>query len=139
MYHTIQNPDDTPTPEKLAEMDSLTQRLRDETSSLTTQAKSLRGSLAQLKSSLSTADLRAQVAAMQAEKAEIEARLVSLRSGSVKPVSREEKERVDAELRVVGRCAEVRQKIVREMWGGIAEAVPREEWADLKEDLGVEI
>jgi 26S proteasome regulatory subunit (ATPase 3-interacting protein) len=76
---------------------------------------------------------------MQAEKADIEARLKSLRSGSVKPVSKEEKAHVDAELRKVEKCAGARARIVKEMWGAIADAVPRDQWADLREDLGVEI
>jgi hypothetical protein len=119
-------------------MDTHTQTLRDETTALNSQAKALRIELTQLYSSLPTADLRAQVAAMHAEKADIESRLTSLRSGSVKPVSKEEKTRVDAELRKVEKCVVAREKIVKEMWSVIADAVPKEELADLKEDFGVE-
>lgn len=120
-------------------MEARTQTLRDETTALNAQAKTLRAELAQLNSSLSTADLRAQVAAMQVEKADIEERLKGLRSGSVRPVSREEKAQVDLELRKVEKCVLARKMIVKEMWGIIAEAVPRDKCADLKEDLGVDI
>jgi hypothetical protein len=75
---------------------------------------------------------------MTQERMEMEQRLASLRSGSVKPVSREEKESVDREARVVGRCVVNRQRIVREMWGMIADSVPKEQWADLREDLGID-
>jgi 26S proteasome regulatory subunit (ATPase 3-interacting protein) len=75
---------------------------------------------------------------MQREKAEMEGRLEMLRGGSVKPVSKEEKGQVDAELKMVGRCKDRRARIVKEMWAVIKEALPREEWADLMEDFGVE-
>jgi 26S proteasome regulatory subunit (ATPase 3-interacting protein) len=76
---------------------------------------------------------------MQVEKAEIEERLGKLRSGSLKPVSLEEKAMVDAEMKAVGMCVERRARIVREMWGVIAEMVPKEQWEDMKENLGVEV
>jgi 26S proteasome regulatory subunit (ATPase 3-interacting protein) len=139
VYHAIQDLALAPTSEELAQMDALTTQYRDETASLTTQAKTLRTSLARLTSSLSTADLRHQVAAMQEEKSEIEGRLEKLRSATVKPVSVEEKRAVDRELRDVGRCRERRARIVKEMWGFIQEVVPKEEWDSMKEDFGVEI
>lgn len=139
VYHTIQDLDNAPTPAQLKEMDDRTQALKDETTTLTAQAKTLRATLAQLNSSLSTADLRTQVTAMQAEKAEIEARLDGLRGGNMKPVSKEEKERIEKEMRVVGRCVDARTKIVKEMSGMILEAVGKEKWAELREDLGVDI
>jgi DNA primase catalytic subunit len=120
-------------------MDFHTQALRDETATLNAQAKALRAELAQLNSILSTVDLRAQVAAMQAEKADIEERLRGLRSGTVKLASKDEKARVDVELRKMEKCVVVRKKIVKEMWGMIAEAVPREEKDNLKEDFGLEL
>lgn len=139
VYHTIQDLDNAPTPAQLKEMDDRIQTLKDETTTLTAQAKTLRTTLAQLNSSLSTADLRTQVAAMQAEKAEIEARLEGLRVGNVKPVSKEEKESIERDMRVVGRCVDARRKIVKEMSGMILEAVGKEKWVELREDLGVDI
>ena len=43
------------------------------------------------------------------------------------------------EGRMVGRCLEARVRIAREMWGIIAEATPKEEWGDLRENLGLEV
>lgn len=153
-----QNPDDSPTPEALAEMGTRTEGLRDETTTLNATTKSLRNELAQLNSSLSTADLRTSVASMEEEKAEITARLERLRSGSVKPVSVEEKEKVDRELKLCERVVLSRKRIVKEMWGGVLECLPEgtnvedmkvcddlgciSSWyyADVpQEDLGIEI
>ena len=84
-------------------------------------------------------ELREQVAKMQGEKVEVEGRLGALGSGNVRPVSREERQRVEVEGRMVGRCLEARVRIAREMWGIIAEATPKEEWGDLRENLGLEV
>ena len=76
---------------------------------------------------------------MQARKVEMEGRLGKLRSGDVKPVSREERERVEREGRALERALGVRRGIVGEMWGAIAENSAREEWKELKEAFGLEV
>ncbi|KIW02908.1 uncharacterized protein PV09_05956 [Verruconis gallopava] len=139
VYHAIQDPEDSTTPEELAEMDAQIQKTRDETEALVVQIRSLRAELAQLNSSLSNADLQAQIAEMEAEKTDIEGRLAALRSGNAKPVSREERARVDAELKMLEKCRVAREKIVRDMWDLVSDMVPKEEWEELKEDFGIEI
>ena len=57
--------------------------------------KSLKQSLGFLNSTMSTAELHRSVASLETGKAEIQTRLVNLRSGNVKPVSKEERDAVD--------------------------------------------
>lgn len=120
-------------------MEKRTDALREQAAAINVEIKNLRTHLTQLNSSLTTADLRTEVAAMQGEKAEIEARLQSLRSGSVKPVTKEEKERIDTDLKLAQKCGMARRKIVKDMWAMICEAVPKDKIAELKEALDITI
>lgn len=119
-----QKPEESPSTEELAEMDKRTQQLRDETSNLNTAAKALRSTLSSLNSTLSTADLRAAITEMDAERAEILERLILLRSGNVQPVSKEEKEEVDKQAKVMEKTLLKRKKIVKVMWGQVTDNVP---------------
>ena len=105
-------------------MDKRIQTLHDETTALNGAIKTLKSTLASLNSTMSTADLRSSVANMETERAEIVARLTSLRSGTVQPVSKEEKEQVEKDLMIWDKAAAARKKIVKEMWGQIAEGLP---------------
>lgn len=100
-------------------MDKRTQQLHDETSTLNTTAKSLRSTLSSLNSTLSTADLRTAITGKDTERTEILERLTSLRSGNVQPVSKEEKEEVDKQSKMIQKSLTRRKKIVKEMWGQV--------------------
>jgi 26S proteasome regulatory subunit (ATPase 3-interacting protein) len=105
-------------------MDKRTEELRNETTNLNATAKSLRATLASLNNTLSTADLRASVAALEAERTEILERLTALRAGTVRPVSKEEKEQVDKDMKAWEKVLITRRKIVKDMWGQIMEGLP---------------
>lgn len=107
-------------------MDKRTQQLRDETSDLNTTARSLRSTLSSLNSTLSTADLRTAIAEMDAERTEILDRLTSLRSGNVQPVSKEEKEEVDKQVKVMEKSSMKRKKIAKEMWAQVRDNSPND-------------
>lgn len=121
VYHAIQSPLSSSTPEDLVAIDTETAALRAETTSLTVEAKTLRCTLSSLDATLSTSDLRTAVATLAAEKAEVTARLEGLRGGTVKPVSREEKEKVERELREMRGVEGRRGKIVRGMWESVVD------------------
>jgi 26S proteasome regulatory subunit (ATPase 3-interacting protein) len=82
-----QNAAEACTTEQLAALDESILNLRTQTTTLVAAAKNLRSSLSNINSTLSTADLVANVHALETEKAEIEARLDSLRKGKAKKVS----------------------------------------------------
>ncbi|KAK5200929.1 hypothetical protein LTR16_004383, partial [Cryomyces antarcticus] len=118
------NPSDAATPEDLAATDASIARLRDSTTTLRTTEKALRASLAAMNATLSTSDLRVAVQALEAEKEATLARLLSLRSGSIKPVSAEERAGVEKEWKTWEKREKVRAAIGREMWGMVCEALP---------------
>ena len=74
-------------------------RLRESLPELKVEFKSKQAKLASIRSAPSTDGLRASVSSLEAQKAEAEARLSTLRSGSVKPVSGVEKEAIDKDLK----------------------------------------
>lgn len=106
---------------------------------LTATAKILRSNLNTLNSSLSTTDLVANVAALESEKAEIEARLESLRLGKAKKVTKEEREQTEKDWKKAVRVARKRQAIAREMWFWIADRLTTdEEKVEAREKLGLD-
>jgi 26S proteasome regulatory subunit, ATPase 3, interacting protein len=70
---------------------------------------------------------------LELEQEEILSRLGPLRSGSVKPVSKEEKDAVKAALKFWTGVADKRRKIAKEMWGMISESVSMGEGIDVDE------
>lgn len=105
-------------------MDEEISALREETTTIGANIKSLRSTLSSLESTMSTADLRISVAAMESEKREITARLEKLRKGDVKPVSKEEREAVEKSVALWEGVAVRRGKIVKEMWGCVLDTLP---------------
>ncbi|KAH3906404.1 hypothetical protein HBH56_203210 [Parastagonospora nodorum] len=139
VYHAIQDPSDSCTPEQLSALDTLTTDLRNKTVHLTSTAKTLRSSLSSLNSSLSTVDLVSSVHALEAEKAEILARLQSLKEGRAKKVTKEQREEVEREWKRACAVAKRRERVCGEVWGYIEDQVPdKEARGELREGLGLD-
>jgi 26S proteasome regulatory subunit (ATPase 3-interacting protein) len=124
--------------EKLAEMDREITRLRDETTALKAEEKELRTALRGDAARVPMPELKATVEAMQQEKTEMEARLAKLRSGNLKPISAEEKGKIDLEHRRAAKAAKNRAKIRKELWEEAKGFIEKEKWEEVKEDLGLE-
>ena len=95
----IQDPEASCSKEELAAYDVEIARLRESLPELKAELKSKQAKLAFTRSAPSNDGLRASVFSLEAQKAEAEARLATLRSGSVKPVSDIEKEAIDKDHR----------------------------------------
>jgi 26S proteasome regulatory subunit (ATPase 3-interacting protein) len=99
----------------------------------------LRSSLSSLNSSLSTADLIANVQALESEKAEILARLDSLKEGKAKKVTKEQREEVEREWKKAVSVARKREKVARDAWGYIEDQIQEKEAREeLREELGLD-
>jgi len=68
VYHALQDPNESATPEDLAAIDEQIVSFREETNSNNAEIKTLRATLSSLESTMSTSDLRTSVAAMEEEK-----------------------------------------------------------------------
>lgn len=122
-----QDPKDSATPEELVSLDIAIASLCDVIPSFKTNLKAKSNSLATLRSEPTTQTLQIAVDKLEKERDEIEARLKVLRSGSVKPVSREEKERVEVEHKKWAKKALMRNRMWKEAEGILLEAMTREE------------
>jgi hypothetical protein len=71
--------------------------------------------------------LREAVEALESKKAATEARLRVLRSGNVRPVCQEERERTETELKKWARKAAIRKKCWKEAEAVLLEGLTREE------------
>lgn len=119
-------------------MDDETARLRDETTAFKAEEKELRSSLREGASQVPLPELKASVIALEEQKTGLEARLEKLKGGGLKPMSAEEREKVNMEYKRWMKCAGNRRKIRAEMWKMIAGEKTKSEAADLKEELGLE-
>lgn len=122
-----QDPKDSATPEELASLDASIASLRKVIPSLKATLKVKSTSLATFRSEPTTQALQIAVDSLEKQRDETEARLKVLRSGSVKPVSKEEKERVEAEHKKWAKKALMRKRMWKEAEGILLEAMTREE------------
>jgi 26S proteasome regulatory subunit (ATPase 3-interacting protein) len=122
-----QDPKDSATPEELATLDTSIASLREVIPSLKSTLKAKSTSLATLRSEPTTQALQITVDNLEKQRGEIQARLKVLRSGSIKPVSKEEKERVEAERKKWDKKALTRKRMWKEAEGTLLEAMTREE------------
>ena len=134
MYHAVQDPHDAASMEDLAAMDKETEDLRESIATVKANEKLLRANLTAINATLSTTDLRANIAILELEKKGVLARLIPLRSGSVKPVSPEEKAEVDKTWNEWSSKANTRKKICMEVWAHCTEGL---ESGQTKEELWV--
>ena len=119
-------------------METETSRLKDATTALKAEEKELRLALRSGASEVPLPELKASVTALDKEKAELGARLAKLTSGSVKPVSLEEREKVNVEYKKWKKTAEGRKKIRFDMWKEIEGNIEKEKVGEVKERLGLE-
>lgn len=127
------------TPDQLAALDTTINNLRTETATLQTTAKTLRATLTTLNATLSTSDLVSNVTTLEKEKTEIGRRLEVLKVGKAKKVTRKEMQGVDDEVRKWGGAARRRERIVRDMWRLIEDALPdRDGREEVREALGLD-
>jgi len=110
-----------------------------ETSAMGTTAKTLRTHLAALTSAPSTAKLLEALESLQVEHASLEARLVMLRKGAVKPLDEKERVRVEEETRKWRSIEGARRKIAKEVWKTVKEVGEgKEEVERLREEWAIE-
>ena len=101
--------------------------LRKSISTLKATHKTKTASLGVLRSAPTTEALRDLVHKLQMEKADTEVRLQVLRSGKIKPVSAEEKDKAEAEYRRWEKKAAARKRIWKEAEWTMLEAMTKEE------------
>ncbi|KAM0717540.1 hypothetical protein Q7P37_007392 [Cladosporium fusiforme] len=139
VYHAIQEEADESSLEALQEMDAETSRLKDNTAQLKAEEKVLRATLRDHASLMPLPELKTSVATLQYEKEAMCARLAKLKDGDVKPITPEERARVNAEHEKWQGCIGSRRKIRLEMWKMIEELISdKEKAAETKERLGLE-
>jgi 26S proteasome regulatory subunit (ATPase 3-interacting protein) len=124
--------------ETLQQMTAETTRLKDATAVLKADEKGLRASLRDHTSLTPLPELKASVASLQHEKEAMSARLAKLKDGEVRPITAEERDKVDVEHSKWKKIVASRRKIRGELWKIIADNVEPSQLADTKEKLGLE-
>ena len=124
--------------EKLQAMEADTTQLKDSITALKADEKELRQALREGTSQIPLTELKASVDALVQQKAGIEERLAKLKGGNLKPVSPEERDKVNAEHRRWQKTAAARKKIRFELWKEIEAIIEKEKVDETKEELGLE-
>ena len=119
-------------------MDAETTRLRDATTALKAEEKELRLALREGTSQVPLTELRSSIATFEQEKAEMTARLAKLKGGNLKPVSVDEREKINGDHRKWSKTAGARKKIRKELWADICGLLPTDKVEETKESLGLE-
>jgi 26S proteasome regulatory subunit (ATPase 3-interacting protein) len=127
MEYLLQDPKDDASPEELAGLDISIVTAREAIPVLKSTLKSKTATLTTLRSAPTTEALRESILELEKQKAEMESRLHVLKSGNLKPVSKEDKERVEAEFRRWAKKSADRYRIWKEAEGTLLEAMSREE------------
>lgn len=119
-------------------MDLETTRLKEATIGLRGEEKSLRAELREGSSKVPLTELKASIVSLEDAKVEMTARVEKLKSGSVKPVSAEEREQVTKAHASWEKTSSARLKIRGEVWKVIAGELGDEKAGEEKEKLGLE-
>ncbi|KAF2001093.1 Tat binding protein 1-interacting [Amniculicola lignicola CBS 123094] len=139
VYHAVQEPIDSLTPQSLSALDSTIQDLRTKTTFLNTTAKTLRSTLSTLNTSLPTSELLLSISSLEKEKCEIEDRLAALKAGKAKKVTKKEREGMEAEWKKWQAVSKRRERIGKDMWSLIEDVVQDGNVrAEIRESLGLD-
>jgi len=125
--------------EALQAIDEETKRLKEETAALKAEEKELRASLRDGAAQVPLAEIQAAVGNLEQEKTDLLERLKKLRSGNIKPVNAEERDRINKEHATIQKCASARRKIRTELWKIIEAGLEKKEAAELKEAWELDI
>lgn len=116
--------------------------LRERTAALKSEEKELRQALRDGAVTVTIPELKTSIDSLDQEKSAIETRLAKLRSGAVKPVSKEETAKIHKNYKRMYKAANARKRIRKELWADLCEgrdiAKSKEKQAELKEELGLE-
>jgi 26S proteasome regulatory subunit, ATPase 3, interacting protein len=119
-------------------MDAETTRLRDATTALKAEEKELRLALREGTAQVPLPEIRSAVARLEQEKTEMAARLKTLKSGSVKPVSLEERDKINSDHKKWQTAAASRKRIRADMWDMVSGTLEKDKLEETKEALGLE-
>jgi len=120
-------------------MDAETTRLKDATVALKAEEKELRAALREGTAQVPLPELKASVASLEAEKLTLVARLEKLKSGSIKPITAEERDGLNKEHTKWKKCAHARRKIRLELWAEIRGHIEKGKVEELREELDLHI
>ena len=115
-------------------MDKEISSLHDAIVTTKSSEKLLKASLITANATITAEDLRKDVMLLEMKKRELEGRLEPLRTGSVQPIEKEEREKVEREWGFWTKKAGMRKKIYMDLWGYCTDLVPAEQ---TKEELWV--
>ncbi|KAJ6258934.1 hypothetical protein Dda_5829 [Drechslerella dactyloides] len=132
------DPDDFASPEEIADMNVSVDSLKERTTTLKSELKALQVTLQTLRSLPTADDLETQQGNLRQEVTDLRNRLGTLRSGDVKPISAEEKQRVQAEVKRIQGLWVARKKWEKGFFDAVSDGMGDVNPNDLKENMGLE-
>ncbi|KAF3908888.1 hypothetical protein AA313_de0204712 [Arthrobotrys entomopaga] len=123
VYHIPQDPDDFASPEHIADMNATIDALKERTSTLKSELKTLQVTLQTLRSLPTADDLGLQVGSLQQEIIELRNHLEPLRNGDVKPISAEERQKLQIEVKKMQGLWVARKKWFKDLFDAVADGM----------------
>ncbi|KAH8592356.1 Tat binding protein 1-interacting protein-domain-containing protein [Bisporella sp. PMI_857] len=137
VFWAIQDPSDIVSPAELAAMDETITYLRTNIPTLKSILKTLSSTLATFRASPTVVELATKVQSLKSENEEKQARLNAFKEGEVKPVTAEEKEKIEKESKYWSGKSTKRKKAFEHLEAMLMDGMSKEEiWerAGLEED-----
>ncbi|KAJ5885300.1 Chitin synthase activator (Chs3) [Penicillium taxi] len=123
VYHAIQDPSQSATPETIAAINQEIKTLQDELVTIKTGEKKVRAALTALEAKPRICDLQQEVHQLKEQWDTIQAR-VSKAQGDTLQIPVEERDKLEKEWKQWQRHATVRRRLCRDLWGKCTEYLP---------------
>ncbi|KAK6524136.1 hypothetical protein TWF694_005797 [Orbilia ellipsospora] len=117
------DPDDFASPGHIADMNATVDTLKERSSTLKSELKTLQVTLQTLRSLPTADDLGLQVGSLHQEVTELRNHLEPLRSGEVKPISAEEKQKLQVEVKKMQGLWMARKKWFMDLFDAVADGM----------------
>ncbi|CAG8241975.1 unnamed protein product [Penicillium salamii] len=124
VYHALQDPSETITPEAAAALKLEIDHLESQLSTLKADEKRARAALATLSATPRISELRQDISRLESEQSAIQTRLARHHEDDPITLSPSEREELEAEWKRWQRHVSVRRRICRELWGQCSEVLP---------------
>ncbi|KAJ6086952.1 hypothetical protein N7467_005866 [Penicillium canescens] len=139
VYHALQDPSDTATPEAAAALSRDIANLQSQLEAFKANEKKARAALTALGAKPRVSDLRQDITRLESEQEAIQARLASRHEDDTVSISPAERAKLETEWKQWQRQVGIRRRICCELWGRCSEVLPENVTApELWESLGLE-
>ncbi|KAJ5116477.1 hypothetical protein N7456_000825 [Penicillium angulare] len=138
VYHALQDPSQSVTPEIITTVNESIEKLQHELSTIKAEEKTVRAALAAFEAKPRLSDLRQSIERLKEERNALQAKLPSFQEGAVE-MQPQEREKLEQDWKQWQRHTTLRRRMCQDLWGKCTEILPDNmTLQELWESLGLE-